>query len=205
MAIAVAAIAVAASSLGAAQTALPSVPQQTLPSAPQQSTAETLADPVFPYGGQSFRFFAADGKLLPLESAKKKSSGKYCYIPEDTSPVMLRSDETLAFASLMHGSTKDIQSWNTVVTPEMKLFKLERLFASNDNRRYATGKYVPMNGMVYGNPLPGIDPKHPKDIGQMYISRPAALPPGEYAISVGGMFVAAGDCRGGVSAFRIVQ
>lgn len=44
----------------------------------------------------------------------------------------------------------------------------------------------------------------PKDLGQLYISRPAAMPPGEYAITVGGMFVV-GMCGGPVSAFRIAQ
>jgi hypothetical protein len=84
----------------------------------------------------------------------------------------------------------------------MKLFKLERLFVSTERRRYATGQYVPMNGLVYGDPIPNINPKRAKDLGQLYISRPAAMPPGEYALTVGGMFVV-GMCGGPVSAFRI--
>lgn len=165
------------------------------------------ADPVFPYGGQSYRFDASTRALQPLESVKsrkERGSKEYCYIEGVSSPVVLRSDDTLAFASLVHGSTKDIERYAGIVAPVMKLFKLERLFASTENRRYATGQYVPMNGLVYGDPIPGVSLKRPKDLGQLYISRPAALPPGEYALTLGGMFVV-GECGGPVSAFRIAQ
>jgi hypothetical protein len=176
-----------------------------VPAAPTQPSA--LADALFQYGGQSYRFDASTRALQPLESIKSKKqrgSKEYCYIEGDTSPVVLRSDDTLAFVSLVHGSQKDIDRYATlgVVAPVMKLFKLERLFASNENRRYATGQYVPMNGLAYGDPIPNINPKRLKDLGQLYISRPAAMPPGEYALTVGGMFVI-GTCGGPVSAFRI--
>jgi len=84
----------------------------------------------------------------------------------------------------------------------MKLFKLERLFVSDENRRYATGQFVPMNGMVYGDRIPNVNPKKPKEVGQYYAARPAELPPGEYALTIGGMFIV-GQCGGPVSAFRI--
>lgn len=160
-----------------------------------------------PFGGQSYRFDASTRSLQPLETvkSKKQRGGKeYCYIEGDASPVVLRSDETLAFASRVQGSTKDIERYASLslVAPAMKLFKLERLFASNENRRFATGQYLPMNGLVYGDPIPNVNPKRPKDVGQLYISRPASLAPGEYAITIGGMFVA-GMCGGPVSAFRI--
>jgi hypothetical protein len=177
--------------------------------AAQQAPQPNLTDPVFPYGGQSYRFDATTRALQPLESLKSKKergSKEYCYIPGDTSSVTLRSDDTLAFVSLVHGSQKDIDRYASLglVVPAMKLIKLERLFASNENRRYATGQYVPMNGLVYGDPIPNINPKRQKDLGQLYISRPAALPPGEYALTVGGMFVV-GNCGGPVSAFRIAK
>ena len=171
--------------------------------------ASLPADPVFPYGGQSYRFDAVTRALQPLESIKSKKergSKEYCYIEGVTSPVVLRSDDTLAFASLVHGTQKDLERYASLglVTPAMKLFKLERLFPSTEKRRYATGQYVPMNGLVYGDPIPNINPKRAKDLGQLYISRPAAMPPGEYGLTVGGMFVV-GNCGGPVSAFRIAQ
>lgn len=169
---------------------------------PPQSSPKELD---LPFGGQSYRFDASTRSMQPLETVKSKKergSKEYCYIEGDTSPVVLRSDETLAFASRTHGSTKEIERYASLVAPAMKLFKLERLFASDKNRRYATGEYVPMNGMAYGDPIPNVNPKRPKDVGQLYISRPAALPPGEYAITIGGMFVI-GMCGGPVSAFRI--
>ena len=172
-----------------------------------QAPPSAPSDPLFPYGGQSYRFDASTRALQPLESKKSKKergSKEYCYIEGDTSPVVLRSDDALAFASLVHGSTKDIERYAGIVTPVMKLFKLERLFASNENRRYATGQYVPMNGLVYGDPIPNVNPKRAKDLGQLYLSRPAAMPPGEYALTLGGMFVV-GQCGGPVSAFRIAQ
>lgn len=190
LAIAVSAVAIAASLSASAQ-------------APQSAPS----DPLFPYGGQSYRFDASTRALQPLESKKSKKeygSKEYCYIEGDTSPVVLHSDDTLAFVSLLHGSTKDIERFTGIATPVMKLFKLERLFASNENRRYATGQYVPMNGLAYGDPIPNVNPKRPKDLGQLYISRPAAMPPGEYALTLGGMFVV-GNCGGPVSAFRIAQ
>ncbi len=170
--------------------------------APPQSSPTELD---LPFGGQSYRFHASTRSMEPLEtvkSRKERGSKEYCYIEGDTSPVVLRSDETLAFASRTHGSTKEIEGYASLVAPVMKLFKLERLFASDKNRRYATGQYVPMNGMAYGDPIPNVNPKRPKDVGQLYISRPASLPPGEYAITIGGMFVI-GMCGGPVSAFRI--
>lgn len=176
----------------------------TAAAAPQAPATSELD---LPFGGQSYRFDATTRALQPLETVKSKKqrgSKEFCYIEGDTSPVVLRSDDTLAFASRVQGSAKDLERYAGIVTPAMKLFKLERLFASNENRRYATGQYVPMNGLVYGDPIPNVNPKRPKDVGQLYISRPAPLPPGEYAITIGGMFVI-GMCGGPVSAFRIAQ
>lgn len=180
---------------------------QSVPAPPADPS--TFADPLFQYGGQSYRFDASTRALQPLESVKSKKergSKEYCYIEGVTSPVVLRSDDTLAFASLVHGSQKDLDRYASLglIVPAMKLFKLERLFASTEKRRYATGQYVPMNGLVYGDPIPNINPKRAKDLGQLYISRPAAMPPGEYGLTVGGMFVV-GNCGGPVSAFRIAQ
>ena len=166
------------------------------------------ASPLFRWGGQSFRLDAATGALSQLEAQKSRKTGgsnAYCHIEGDTSPVVLSGTEQLVFASLIHASTKDLETYKTLTAPVMKLFKLEMLFASNENRRYATGKFVPMEGAAYGDAIPNINPKRLKDFGQLYASRPnGALPPGEYAITVGGMFVA-GSCGGPVSAFRIAQ
>src|SRR3546814_18211247 len=63
--------------------------------------------------------------------------------------------------------------------------------------------FVPRNGMVDGDRMPDVNPKKPKEVGQYYAARPAQLPPGEYAITVGGMFIV-GRCGGPVSAFRVV-
>jgi hypothetical protein len=62
---------------------------------------------------------------------------------------------------------------------------------------------VPIDGAPLGDAMPNVGPKNPKDLGQLYTSRPSALlAPGEYALTVGGMFTA-GMCGGPVSAFRI--
>ena len=200
-------LAFAAAALGLSATIGAAQAPQAVPAPPADPAA--LADPVFPYGGQSYRFDASTRALQPLESIKSKKergSKEYCYIEGVTSPVVLRSDDTLAFASLVHGSQKDLDRYASlgIIAPAMKLIKLERLFASTEKRRYATGQYVPMNGLVYGDPIPNINPKRAKDLGQLYISRPAAMPPGEYGLTVGGMFVV-GNCGGPVSAFRIAQ
>jgi hypothetical protein len=106
------------------------------------------------------------------------------------------------FASRYEEEPKQLDRYSPLVAPVMKLFKLERLFVSDEKRRYATGQFVPMNGLVYGDRMPDINPKKPKHVAQYYASRPAQLPPGEYALTVGGMFVV-GQCGGPVSAFRI--
>lgn len=167
-------------------------------------------NPLFPYGGESFRVDTASGALSPLESQKSKKTGgssSYCHIEGEESPVVFRPNEPLTFASLVHGSPRDLDTYKklALIAPVMKLIKLEMLFVSNEKRRYATGKFVPMEGTALGEPIPNINPKRAKDLGQLYASRPSTpLAPGEYAITVGGMFVA-GSCGGPVSAFRIAR
>src|SRR6476469_3022039 len=116
---------------------------QRVPATPPDPSS--LADPVFQYGGQSYRFDASTRALQPLESMKsrKERGGKeYCYIEGVTSPVVLRSDDTLAFASLVHGSQKDLDRYESLVlvAPAMKLINLDQVFPTTEKRRYATGQ-----------------------------------------------------------------
>lgn len=175
--------------------------------APVTQAAATPQQPTVPY--EAFRVDPATGALTPLESTKARKVGSgqvYCYLEGARSPVTIRQGEPLVFAGRFDGSPKFLESLRKLSGP---LYKLEILFVSDGERRYATKKFVPMDGGPYGEVVSGVDPKRQKDVGQSFVFKPLGqLPPGEYALTVGGILVGSypyPDCAKVVSAFRVVE
>ena len=143
--------------------------------------------------------------LAPLEATKSRktsaSRGKaFCYIEGAQSPIAIRKGEPLEFAARMDGSPKQLVMYEKIGV----IYRLEVLLVGDEKRRYATDKFVPVDGGPYGEIVSGFDPKRPKDVAQTYVFKPRApLDAGEYALTLGGM--ARGGCGTPVSAFRIVE
>ena len=155
--------------------------------------------------GESFRVDPATAALTPLEAVKSRTEGASrgkvrCYIQGARSPVTIRRSEPLVFAASLEGSVRELDSYRQFNI----LYKLEFLFVSDEARRYATGKLVPMDGQEYGERVSN-NPKRPKDLTQSYTVKPREpLAPGEYAVTIGGMM--RGDCdKNNVFAFSIVD
>ena len=171
---------------------------------PSSQAAPTPQQP--PVARQSYRVDLPTGALSPLEFIKSKTEdagrGKeFCYIPGEHSPTVIRRGEPLAFAVRQVDSLKNLEIYRKYEG----LVKLEVLFVSDKNRRYATGTFVPMHFETYGEVVSGVDPKHVKDFGQSYLYRlREPLAPGEYALTsgAGGMFT---NCKTVTSAFTIVE
>ena len=159
--------------------------------------------------GQAFRADPQTGALMPLEftKARKEGYGKvYCYLEGAQSTVTIQQGEPLVFVGRLDGSPKYLENYRKAI-PVM--FRLEFLFVSKDGKRYATRKYVPMEGGPYGEVIPGVSPKNPKDVGQAFTARPVGqLPPGEYALTGFGMSIGTypyPGCEKVVAAFSIVE
>jgi hypothetical protein len=154
--------------------------------------------------GSSFRVHRDTGALTPLEATKprRRSAGggkDHCYIQGDHSPITFRRGEPLEFAASMAGSSRLMVEWTKIGI----IYKLEFLTPS-EGRRYATSKFVPMDGEPYGDVVSGFDAKRPKDVAQIYVFRPSEpLALGEYALTLAG--IVRGDCDAPVSAFSIVE
>jgi hypothetical protein len=185
--------------------------------APTPQAAVTPQQPTV--SSQAFRVDLATGALISLESTKSKKESQYrgkeyCYIEGARSPVTIRRDEPLVFAGRSEGSPKDFETWRKFGLDERTkqrdvfragMYRLEFLFVSAEGKRYATGKYVPMDGEPYGEVVTGVNPKRRNLVGQAFVFKPLAqLAPGEYVVTFAGMFTA-GFCGSVVSAFRIVE
>jgi hypothetical protein len=179
-------------------------------SAPAQQAAVTPQQPTVPW--EAFRVDLATGALIPLEStkARKEKRGRdvYCYVEGAQSPMTIRSHEPLVFVFRYDGSPKNAE---VLRKSKRAWYKgLEFVSVSDTARRYATGKYVPVDVEPYGEVVSGVNPKDQKEVGQAFVVKPQGpLAPGEYALTLGGM--AAGSypdpgCTAlAVSAFRIVE
>jgi hypothetical protein len=168
----------------------------------QAPQAVTLQEPA-PMGA-SFLVHRDTGALTPLETTKsrRRSAGggkDHCYIEGDHSPMTFRRGAPLEFGASMDGSPKQLVMYAKIGI----IYRLEFLSAS-EGRRYATDKFVPMDGEPYGDVVSGFNAKRPKDVAQVYVFRPSEpLALGEYALTLGGLV--RGGCGGPVSAFSIVE
>ena len=177
---------------------------------PVSAFAQAAVTPQTPsVGGEVFRVDNVTGALSPLESAgvRKEGSGKVsCYLEGAHSPITLRSTESLVFAVRQDGSARDMEVFRKM---SRGLYQLEALFINDKDRRYATKKFVPMDGAPFGEFISGVDPKRSKDVGQAFWFKPkTALPPGEYALSLGGLLMGtypSPGCMKVVSAFRVIE
>jgi hypothetical protein len=175
--------------------------------APMAQGALTLQQPAVPK--EVYRVDLATGSLIPLESTKARKQGSgtlYCYLEGAHSPVTIRQGEALAFAARLDGSPKYLENVGKYRTGP---YQLEFLFISDEDRRYATKKFVPMGGGAQGEVVFGVNPRKPKDAGQTFTFKPLVeLGPGDYAFSEYGLLVGTypyPGCAKEVWAFRIVE
>jgi hypothetical protein len=168
--------------------------------------------PVVPSVAEAvFHVAPGTNALVPLETVKAKDENRwnslFCYLEGGSSPVIIVQSEAPVFVLRIDDSPKWIDRWKETSFPRRSL---EQLFVEK-GRRYGTKKLVDIDGGFYGDVIPGINPKKPKEVGQAFLLKPKApLPPGEYAFvdSLTGMVEGSypyPNCHAkAVSAFRVV-
>jgi hypothetical protein len=173
----------------------------------------TVPDPPEPW--RAFLVNPADGTLTSLtykDTKEDRRTSVYGYIRLDTPVLEVPYGAPLLFAYRVEMRPKDWAKSDQQGPRKEALYGIEVLMphpgwkdnTATPDRRYATGRLASVHEEAVGPRKSGLNPKKPEEVSQTYVFWPTGfLPPGEYAVTVGGLFRCDG-CGGGGQPFRVL-